>query len=155
MSDSRNRMIAALQETVVPTLRDIGFSGSFPHFRRIRDTQIDLLTFQFNRYGGSFVVEIAFCAPDGFNTHWGKHIPPNEVQARDIHPTQRLRLGSHPPDKADHWFTTSQSVPVFTRTPQLSYFHCCRLRLTGFGRHINPQCNESLLKSTHAPLHSV
>jgi len=104
MSDSRNRMIAALQETVVPTLRDIGFSGSFPHFRRIRDTQIDLLTFQFNRYGGSFVVEIAFCAPGGFTTHRGKHIPPNEVQARDIHPTQRLRLGSHPPDKADHWF---------------------------------------------------
>jgi Domain of unknown function (DUF4304) len=104
MSDSRDRMIAALREMVVPVLRDMGFSGSFPHFRRIRDSQIDLLTFQFNRYGGSFVVEIAFCAPDGFTTHWGKHIPPNEVQARDIHPTQRLRLGSHPPDKADHWF---------------------------------------------------
>ena len=104
MSDSRDRMIAALREMVVPVLRDMGFSGSFPDFRRIRDSQIDLLTFQFNRYGGSFVVEIAFCAPDGFTTHWGKHIPPNEVQARDIHPTQRLRLGSHPPDKADHWF---------------------------------------------------
>jgi len=104
MSDSRSRMIAALQEAVVPTLRDMGFSGSFPHFRRIRDTQIDLLTFQFNRYAGSFVVEVAFCAPDGFTTHWGKHIPPKKVRAHDIHPKQRLRLGSHPPQKPDHWF---------------------------------------------------
>ena len=94
-------MIAALREVVVPVLRDMGFSGSFPHFRRIRDWQIDLLTFQFNRYGGSFVVEVAFCAPDGFTTHWGKHILPNRVRAHDIHPRQRLRLGSHPSEKAD------------------------------------------------------
>jgi hypothetical protein len=104
MNDSRDRMIAALKETVVPMLRDMGFSGSFPHFRRVREKQIDLLTFQFNRYGGSFVVEVAFCAPDGFMTHWGEHIPPNKVRAHDIHPGQRLRLGSHPPEKADHWF---------------------------------------------------
>ena len=104
MSDPRDQMSAALREVVVPVLRDMGFSGSFPHFRRIRDWQIDLLTFQFNRYGGSFVVEVAFCAPDGFTTHWGKHIRPNRVRAHDIHPRQRLRLGSHPPEKADHWF---------------------------------------------------
>jgi hypothetical protein len=86
MNESRDRMIAALKETVVPMLRDMGFSGSFPHFRRVREKQIDLLTFQFNRYGGSFVVEVAFCAPDGFMTHWGEHIPPNKVRAHDIHP---------------------------------------------------------------------
>ena len=104
MSNSRDRMIAALRKVVVPVLRDMGFSGSFPHFRRIRDSQIDLLTFQFNRDGGSFVVEVAFWAPDGFTTHYEKHIPPNKVRAHDIHPRQRLRLGSHPPEKADHWF---------------------------------------------------
>ena len=32
MSDSRDRMIAALREMVVPVLRDMGFSGSFPAF---------------------------------------------------------------------------------------------------------------------------
>jgi Domain of unknown function (DUF4304) len=104
MSDSREQMIAALREVAVPVLRDMGFAGTFPHFRRSRDSQIDLLTFQFNRYGGSFVVEVAFCAPDGFTTHWGKHIPPKKVRAHDIHPDQRVRLGSHPPQKADHWF---------------------------------------------------
>jgi hypothetical protein len=117
MSDSRDRMIAALQEIAVPVLRDIGFSGSFPHFRRIREPQIDLLTFQFNRHGGSFVVEVAFCAPDGFTNHWGKHIPPKKVCAHDIHPKQRLRLGSHPPQKADHWFYYEpERSDIFTDT---------------------------------------
>jgi hypothetical protein len=104
MSDSREQMIAALREGIVPVLRDMGFAGSFPHFRRIRESQVDLVTFQFNRYGGSFVVEVAWCAPGGITTHWGKHIPPKEVRAHDIHPKQRLRLGSHPPVNADHWF---------------------------------------------------
>ena len=55
MGNSRDQMIAALREIVVPVLRDMGFRGSFLHFRRFRDTRIDLLTFQFNRYGGSLV----------------------------------------------------------------------------------------------------
>ena len=117
MSESRDRMIAALQDVAVPVLRDMGFSGSFPHFRRIREAQVDLLTFQFNRYGGSFVVEVAFCAPDGFTTHWGKHIPAKKVRAHDIHPKQRLRLGSNPPQKADHWFCyESDRTDIYTDT---------------------------------------
>jgi Domain of unknown function (DUF4304) len=72
MSEPRDQMIAALREVVVPVLRNMGFSGSFPHFRRIRESQIDLLTFQFDRHGGSFVVEVATCAPEGFTTHWGR-----------------------------------------------------------------------------------
>jgi hypothetical protein len=102
MSDSRDQMIAALREIILPVLRDMGFKGSFPHFRRIRDTQIDLLTFQFSHYGGSFVVEVAHCEPGGFTTPWGKHIPPKQVRAHDIN--QRLRLGSNPPKQQDHWF---------------------------------------------------
>jgi uncharacterized protein DUF4304 len=104
MSEPREQMIAALREVVVPVLRNMGFSGSFPHFRRIRESRIDLLTFQLNRHGGSFVVEVATCAPEGFTTHWGEHIPPQRVQAHDVHPEQRLRLGSHPPEQTDHWF---------------------------------------------------
>jgi len=61
MSEARDKLIAALKEIVLPTLRNMGFRGSFPHFRRERDEQLDLLTFQFSRWGGSFVVEIAYC----------------------------------------------------------------------------------------------
>ncbi len=103
MSDSRDQMIAAVREVVLPVLRDMGFTGSFPHFRRIRDAQIDLLTFQFNRHGGSFVIEVAFCAPDGFTTHWGEHIPPKKLRAHDIDPDQRPRLDSNHPDRWFHY----------------------------------------------------
>jgi Domain of unknown function (DUF4304) len=117
MSDSRDQMIATLREVVVPVLRDMGFRGSFPHFRRIRDTQVDLLTFQFNRYGGSFVVELAYCSPDGFTTTRGEHIAPQKVQVHDMHPKQRLRLGSHPPQKNDHWFHYEPAtLTVYTET---------------------------------------
>jgi hypothetical protein len=97
-------MIKALRRVVVPTLRDMGFAGAFPHFRRIRDSQIDLLTFQFNRWSGSFVAEIAFCEPAGWTDRLGRHVPPQQVRVHDITPKQRLRLGSHPPTQADHWF---------------------------------------------------
>src|SRR5262249_30102548 len=111
MSESRDQMIAALRNVVVPVLRDIGFAGSFPHFRRIGNSQVDLLTVQFNRYGGSFVVEVACCDPAGITTHWGKHIPAKTARAHDIHPRYRLRLGSHPPRKADHWFYYEPEQP--------------------------------------------
>ena len=109
MSNSRDQMITALREVIFPVLRAMSFSGSFPHFRRIRDTQIDLLTFQFSRYGGSFVVEVARCEPDGFTTLWGKHIPPKKVRAHDIN--NRLRLGSNPPEHQDHWFYFEPARP--------------------------------------------
>lgn len=56
----------ALKAVVVPALRLRGFMGTFPHFRRIGECGIDLLTFQFDKWGGGFVVEIAYCAGHGF-----------------------------------------------------------------------------------------
>jgi hypothetical protein len=104
MSESRDKMIAALRKIVFPTLREMGFSGSFPHFRRILKNQIDLLTFQFNRHAGSFLVEIACCSSDGFTTHWGKQIPPKKVSAHDLHPDKRLRLKASTTQREDSWF---------------------------------------------------
>jgi hypothetical protein len=46
MSD-RAAMIMALKGTVEPHLRSAAFSGSFPHYRRIREDRIDLVTVQF------------------------------------------------------------------------------------------------------------
>lgn len=102
MSETRDRMIVELKALVIPQLKKLGFRGSFPHFRRPQELQIDLLTFQFSRWGGSFVVEVAKCSAEGVTTHWGKFIPPNKVNAHDVFP--RLRLGSNPPKEVDHWF---------------------------------------------------
>jgi len=89
-----------LEERVVPALRSVGFRGSFPHFRRIGPEQVDLLSFQFDKYGGGFIVEIAQCPAAGFETPWGEHIPAKRVNARHIaHPRPRLR-----PDGEDEGF---------------------------------------------------
>lgn len=55
----REEMIKSLSEIVVPKLRQFNFKGSFPHFRRQTAERINLLTFQFDRSGGGFVIEIA------------------------------------------------------------------------------------------------
>ena len=104
MSQEREKMIEALQQVITPKLRDAGFRGSFPHFRRVSSQQIDLLTFQFDKCGGGFVIEIAKCPPEGFTTHWGKHIPPNKVRAWDMHPDQRPRLQPRKGSSTEDWF---------------------------------------------------
>ena len=101
MSAERKKMIEALKEHVVPILKARGFKGSFPHFRRPTDTLIHLLTFQFDKWGSGFVVQIASCPVEGVTMHWGEHVPPAKVTAYHVWP--RLRLGSTD-SKCDHWF---------------------------------------------------
>lgn len=93
-------METALRGIVVAHLRERGFAGSFPHFRRLQATRIDLVTFQFYSSGGSFVVELATCPSAGVVHPWGQVVPPNKVTAHDV--PSRHRLGSQ--DHDDHWF---------------------------------------------------
>ncbi|MGG1680251.1 DUF4304 domain-containing protein [Neobacillus sp. NRS-1170] len=93
MSVEKDNMVSSLKKIVIPILRENGFKGSFPHFRRIKENKIDLLTFQFDRYGGGFVIEVAVCPPDGVTTHWGKIVPPNKVTAHDLNNRPRLNGG--------------------------------------------------------------
>jgi hypothetical protein len=99
VSAEREKMINSLKNIVIPSLREHGFKGTFPHFRRINEKKIDLLTFQFDKYGGGFIIEAAVCSPEGYTHHWGEKVTPNKVTSYDIHPDNRLRIG----DK-DDWF---------------------------------------------------
>jgi hypothetical protein len=101
-SNGRPAMTNALKKIVVPYLRDHGFKGSFPHFRRKNEDNIDLITFQFNRYDGSFVVELAVCSPEGVTMSWGEEIPASKVTAYDVN--DRYRLSENMKDDTDHWF---------------------------------------------------
>ena len=114
----RDKMVAALKEIVVPTLRDMGFRGSFPHFRRQRDEQMDLLTFQFSQWGGSFVVEIAHCPAIGYTLPTGEMVSPDRARVDHQHYRSRLRLGVRPPpNNRDHWFRFKPDSPtVYTDT---------------------------------------
>jgi hypothetical protein len=104
-------MIVALKQLFVPLLRERGFKGSFPHFRRISPGRIDLLTIQFDKWGGGFVIELAKCGPEGFTTHWGLHILPNKVRAWDIDIDSRLRLGTLSTGKG-MWFRYDDGTSV-------------------------------------------
>lgn len=100
MSISRDAMIAELKRAAVPVLRELGFSGSFPHFRRMGPERVDVLTFQFSSWGGSFIVEIGACPPQGFES-CSKLIPPQKVKV--MHLYRRMRLGARD-EHSDHWF---------------------------------------------------
>jgi len=68
MSEAHDEMVKAIKRIVAPRLREMGFKGSFPHFRRPTKAQIDLLTFQFDNQGGGFILEISRCPTDGIRT---------------------------------------------------------------------------------------
>jgi hypothetical protein len=106
---SRDEMNSALNAHFVPALRQRGFKGSLPHLRRQRESRVDLVTIQYDRHGGGFVVEISRCAVAGVTTHWGKHIPANKATVYDIPPTLRHRLGASGLN-SDHWFRFDQGV---------------------------------------------
>lgn len=100
--NERKMMDNALKKIVIPMLRKQEFKGSFPHFRRKNEKNIDLITFLFNRWGGSFVIEVASCPAEGVTMYWGEHIPSNKVNAH--HLNNRYRLGQKSKDEDGIWF---------------------------------------------------
>ena len=108
---TRDDMVLALKREVVPALRQRGFTGSFPHFRRLWSARVDLLTFQFDQWGGGFVVEIAKAGGEGVTSASGAKIPAARLKAHDLHPKDRLRLGASGSGQ-DFWFRYDQSAPV-------------------------------------------
>jgi len=104
-------MYHALRAIVLPILRAQGFKGSFPHFRRPRDQGIDLLTFQFDRHGGGYVVELARCPIEGYVTHWGEVIGPDKVTAWDIPSKRRQRIKAKASSGTEGWFRFDHDAP--------------------------------------------
>ena len=104
MFDARSEMIRTLKSVVVPFLRERGFTGSFPHLRRQRNNRIDLFTFQFDRHGGGFVIEVSQCDAEGFTTPWGEKIPPNKVRAWDMPRQRRVRIKPLRGGDTGSWF---------------------------------------------------
>jgi len=94
-------MQRALNAFVAPKLRALGFRGTLPHFRRLDGDKADLITFQFNSSGGSFVAELAVCSQSDIASHWNSDLSLKTVTAHDM--KHRRRLGSLT-EGSDHWF---------------------------------------------------
>ena len=99
----RRQMLDALKAILIPVLKCDGFSGSFPHYRRRRPDLYDLVTFQFDRHGGGFVVEIARCLPSGIEHPTG-HVQAGKARAWDRHPNHRKRIKPRHGAGTDTWF---------------------------------------------------
>jgi hypothetical protein len=97
-------MTAALKQSLVPELRRRGFRGSFPHFYRLVPGGAHYLMIQFYSSGGSFVVEIAKCGPNGLEgNRFGSELPLDKLNVPYF--KERLRLGSDvAAGRSDHWF---------------------------------------------------
>ena len=108
MSSPHELMVAELQSTVVSKLRAQGFKGSYPHFRRFVGNRVDLLTFQHDKWGRGFVLEIARATADGVTRHWGEVISANKITAHDLHPSERKRIKPREGPGTDSWFRYDQ-----------------------------------------------
>ena len=51
-------------------MKEQGFTGRHPHFRRKLDNCIELISFQTNKWGGSFVIEVSAVFPGSDNPNY-------------------------------------------------------------------------------------
>lgn len=80
MSQSQ-KMRSALNNLVIPKLLDRGFEGKYPHYKKIYDDRIELLTFETNKWGNSFTIEVSTVFLPSSNRDSnviGSEIPPVE-----------------------------------------------------------------------------
>ncbi len=89
----------AVRSEVEPLLRDLGFNGEYPHYRRKREGRADLISFQTNNYGGSYIVEIAQAPSEGaMPSGSGDFIPFDQLNVwhLDPHRDKRKRIPAGP-----------------------------------------------------------
>jgi hypothetical protein len=109
-------MKQALRDIVLPMLRQSGFVGSLPHLRRLRGGKVDLMTFQFDKYGGGFLIEIGQCDPDGFTTPDGQLIPLEKMNVQYLRWDRRTRIKQHEGSGTDSWFRYDRGGDSYSGT---------------------------------------
>ena len=93
MSAHRDQMMAALKKTFVPVLRQKGFVGSFPDFRRALEDRIDFLNVQFAREGGGFYLNIGQTGPQGLQDPAWPLLTPAETTVGHLLHRSRVHWG--------------------------------------------------------------
>ena len=82
-----------LELNVIGPLLAQGFTGKYPHFRRVKEDCIELISFQTNKHGGSFTVEVSAVFPDKENKNYvsGNNLSVNELTVWDTNERYRLK----------------------------------------------------------------
>lgn len=75
MSREGDLMRKALKRALLPELKLLGFDGTSSSFQRKSDKALDLLSIQYWKYGGQFILEFARRERGDLHTSWGEVIP--------------------------------------------------------------------------------
>ena len=67
---NRQIMLNTLKKYTLSALLEQGFTGKYPNFRRYLGDCIELITFQTNKWGGSFTVEVSAVFPNAKNPNY-------------------------------------------------------------------------------------
>jgi hypothetical protein len=92
----RKTMDSALKSGAVMLLRELGFKGTYPHFRRILAERVDTIGFQFSQWGPQLYVELGVADPDGRTLLDGTRLPPETLKYYEC--PARKRIGENPFD---------------------------------------------------------
>ncbi len=60
---NKELMFSYLKKLVIEPLNNKGFTGKYPHFHKANEESIQLISFQTNKWGGSFTVEVSSLFP--------------------------------------------------------------------------------------------
>jgi len=99
--EKKQKMMEVIKQKILPYFRNNDFKGSFPHLRRLKENQLNLLSFQFHRFGSSFTIKIANCPPKGVETKLYS-LPPKKCNAFNIG-RKGIRVGRLIHGK-DYWY---------------------------------------------------
>ncbi len=108
---SRDEAIRYIKSIILPELRKIGFKGSYPHFRRENAEGYDLLSFQFNKYGGSFLMEMSVAYPQRaeYKNCYLLGIKPYEEEIKKID-TSNTYARHRVINQEDEWFHFTDDI---------------------------------------------
>jgi hypothetical protein len=102
-------MRQVLKLHVEPFLKDQGWHGKGTKFKRIINFQYQTLEFQFNKYGGSFAVNLAIVEPTenfyGSRADNLKYIRSQRLGSRNKRIAKKLNM--------DHWFKFMRGVLIY------------------------------------------
>jgi hypothetical protein len=109
MSANR-KMLEALESLAGPVLRERGFVGRFPVFRRTQNGELHILELQFSVYGPAFRLNLGVCSAKGITTKWGEFVPADKVTTgHDVERTYFLDPRNITEGKSkEHWFGFSE-----------------------------------------------
>lgn len=117
----RQKMRNALKAVITPLLRQNDFSGTCPHFRRLGKDRHDFLTFHFDKFGNSFVIDLAQTGSDYHQAGFVDYPPPEKRNAWYVEPHQRSRIQPGPFNgRTSSWFhyKDAKTVDDFIRIAQ-------------------------------------